>query len=253
MPNVLFVGQDKGGVGKSTLVRGIAEAVRDVPILEIDKSHRLLEFDTVRTKREPRQVTFFPMRADREAIDASGGLAARAEFDAVIRAIENARVPTVVDVGANTAGVLFAVLADLADDLKSLDIKLGVLVVVTAHPAAIGEAIALRTAAEAWSEAIFVVENRLDGAVPPQELTRIVGDAPLSVFEKMVMEPEAVEIIQARGLRDIPKLDRVQINARFGVAKGARIRNDLARFREGVIEAVAPAAIWLTGEQTHAG
>jgi hypothetical protein len=248
MSRILFVAQDKGGVGKSTLVRGVAEAIRDVPILEIDKSRRLLEFDAARSKKEPRQVTFFPMRAEREAIIAVGDVATRAEFDEVIRAIENARAPTLVDVGANTAGVLFAVVAELAPDLKALGVQLGVLIVVTAHPAAISEAITMRGAAQQWSDALFVVENRLDGPVPPSELARVVGEAPHSVFEKMVMEPEVVEILQARGLRHIPNVDRVQMNARYGIAKGARIRNDLARFREGAIEAVAAASIWLAGE-----
>jgi hypothetical protein len=248
MPNILFVGQDKGGVGKSTLVRAVAEAIQDIPILEIDNSHRLIEFDKGRPKKEARQVTFFHMRADREAIDATGGEASREEFDDVTKAIERARVPTVVDVGANTAGSLFKLMRLLAPDMKAAGIKFGVLIVVTSDPSAIGEAIALRNIAESWSDALFVVENRVDGVVPPAELARVADGAEVSAFAKMVMDSKAVEILQARGLKDIPNLDRVKINAEHGVARGVRIRKDLARFREGAIEAVANAAIWLAGE-----
>ena len=248
MPKVLFVGQDKGGVGKSTLVRAVAEVIQDIPILEIDNSHRLIEFDRGRPKKEPRQVTYFPMRADREAIDSSGGEAARAEFDEVLKAIETARVPTVVDVGANTATALFSVLRELAPDMKEAGIMLGIMIIVTSDPSAIGEAIALRKTVAPWHDALFIVENRVGRPVPPDELARVADGAAVSEFAKVVMDPIAVEILQARGLKDIPNLDRVQLNARHGIARGVRIRNDLDRFREAAIEAVSEAARWLAGE-----
>ena len=73
MVRILLVGQDKGGVGKSTAVRALAEAVPHVDIIEFDISHRLVEFDAGKPKSARRQVQFFPMRADRKSIEQSGG------------------------------------------------------------------------------------------------------------------------------------------------------------------------------------
>jgi hypothetical protein len=101
MPRILFSCQEKGGVGKSTIVRAIAEAVEDVSIIEIDASHRLLELED--------RVRFFQMRADREAIERTGGRAARAEFDAVLEVLSETTAPLLVDVGANTSVSLFTI------------------------------------------------------------------------------------------------------------------------------------------------
>jgi len=245
---ILFVGQDKGGVGKSTLVRGVAEAIPEVPILEIDSAHRLIEFDRGRGAGRPRQVTHFEMRATRAEIEKSGGKAARREFDAVVRAVEGAEAPTVVDIGANTCGSLFELLAEIAPDLKEAGIALGVLTVVTAEAPAITEALKMSESARAWADVRFVVENRLKGAVPPDKLAKIAGGAPISVFEEIAMEAEAVEFLEARGLRDIPHVDRAQLNSRYGISQGTRIRRDLTNFRVSAMEAVRDAAVWLAGE-----
>ena len=74
MPRVLLVAQETGGVGKSTVTRGLAEAVPDAPILEIESVHRLTEFKAATAANEPGSVQHFLMRASREAIDASGGM-----------------------------------------------------------------------------------------------------------------------------------------------------------------------------------
>ena len=71
MTRVLLVGQDKGGSGKSTAVRALAEAIPGVDIIEIDIGHRLIEFDAGKAKSDRRQVRFFPMRADRKEIEES--------------------------------------------------------------------------------------------------------------------------------------------------------------------------------------
>ncbi len=249
MTKILLIGQDKGGVGKSTLVRAIAEAIPDVPILEIDSSHRLIEFDKARKRGEPMQVTHFEMRANHDAIEKTGGRAARKEFDEVIKAFTAARKPTLVDVGANTCGNLFALLTKIAPDLKEdAGVEIGVLTVVTADPAAITAAIEMSASAKAWAAARFVVENRRDGAVAANELAEIAGSAPVAVLEEANMEPEAIEFLQARGLRDIPNLDRAQVNARYGISQGSRIRHDLTEFRAATMRAVEEAAIWLAGE-----
>ena len=45
MTRILLVAQEVGGVGKSTVVRGVAEAVPDAPVLEIESTPRILEYD----------------------------------------------------------------------------------------------------------------------------------------------------------------------------------------------------------------
>ena len=94
MTRVLGIAQDKGGVGKTVISRGLAEVVPGAPLFEIDSSPRMIELG--------KRVRFFQMRADREAIELTGGAASRAEFDQVIDAIASATLPTVVDIGANT-------------------------------------------------------------------------------------------------------------------------------------------------------
>jgi hypothetical protein len=91
--SVLRIGQDKGGVGKTLVSRGLAEVVPGAPLFEIDSSPRMIELG--------KRVRFFQMRADREAIELTGGAASRAEFDQVIDAIASATLP-LVDIGANT-------------------------------------------------------------------------------------------------------------------------------------------------------
>ena len=80
MSRILLIAQEKGGVGKTVFARALAEAVEGAPVIEIDASHRMRELGN--------RVQFFKMRADRETIEKTGGKASRAEFDAVLSAIE---------------------------------------------------------------------------------------------------------------------------------------------------------------------
>jgi hypothetical protein len=50
MPRILLVAQETGDVGKSTLTRGVAEAVPDAPIIELESTQRILEYDHGKTK-----------------------------------------------------------------------------------------------------------------------------------------------------------------------------------------------------------
>jgi hypothetical protein len=244
---ILLVGQDKGGVGKSTAVRALAEAVPGARLIEIDSSHRLLEFDIGEPTPERRRVSYFPMRADREAIERTGGKAARAEFDEVISAFERTTDPTIVDVGANTSSSLFTLLAGLAPDLNAAGLQLGVLVVATAEPAAIAEAARLVDLARPWAAALFVLENQMRGAVDPRRLNDVAQNGLVSSFSEQAMEAVAVDILQGRGLRDIPNLEPAQLNKTYGVALGSRIRRDLTRFRLEAMEAVRAPANWVVG------
>jgi hypothetical protein len=247
LTRILLVAQDKGGAGKSTAVRALVEAIPQVGLIEIDISPRLLEFDIGKPKSSLRQAQFFPMRADPASIERTGGRAARAEFDSVIEAFRSARTPAVVDIGANTSASLLAVLADLAPDLKDAGAEFGVLVVVTAEPGALAEAPRLISLATPWAQALFLLENRMRGVIDAKAIAAIAQNATVSSFEGQVMEAVAVEILQARGLRDIPNIDGAALNKAHGLALGARIRRDLNRFRVEAMESVRGPANWLVG------
>lgn len=247
MTRILLVGQDKGGTGKSTAVRALAEAIPDVDLIEIDISQRLIEFDAGKSKTAQRQVRFFPMRADRDAIEKSGGRAARAEFDAVINALEKTAAPTVVDIGANTSASLFKLLDELAPQLKEGGIELGVLIVVTAEAGALSEAPKLIKLAKPWADAMFLLENRMRGVVDAKQLATIADGANITAFDEQIMETKAVEILQDRGMRDFPNIDPASLTKIHGLALGARVRRDLNRFRAEAMESVHAAANWLVG------
>lgn len=236
---ILLVAQDKGGVGKSLLTRALAEAVPAAPIIEIDASRRLIELED--------RVSFFPMRAAREEIERTGGRAARAEFDPVVNAMIETDSPTVVDVGANTSASLLALLNDLAEDVKDAGVELGVLVVITSEPGALAEAPRLMRLAKPIADARFLVENRVRGPVDQKHLVRLADGASVSHLAEHVLEERAVELLQAGGLASVSQLDAAKLSKLHGVALGARVRRDLARFRLEAMEAVRPAAEWLVG------
>lgn len=239
MARILLVTQEKGGVGKSLISRALAEAVPEAPVIEVDASRRLVELEE--------RVTFFPMRADRAAIEKSGGRAARAEFDGLITAMTQASLPTVVDVGANTSASLLALLADLAPDLKEAAVEIGIVVIATAEAGALAEAPRLMQIAKPFASARFLIENRVRGEVDGKALGKIADGAALTMLAEHVMEEQAVALYQAGGLASIPKLDAGKLNDRHGLALGSRIRRDLTRFRLEAMEAVRPAAEWLVG------
>jgi Mg-chelatase subunit ChlI len=45
MPRIVLVAQDKGGAGKTLLVRGLAECLPSARLIEIEADHRLVELD----------------------------------------------------------------------------------------------------------------------------------------------------------------------------------------------------------------
>jgi hypothetical protein len=240
MTRVLGIVQDKGGVGKTVICRGLAEVVPGAPVIEIDSSPRLLELG--------KRVTFFQTRADREAIELSGGGASRAEFDQVIDAIASATLPTVIDVGANTGVSLLTVIAGLREDFAAAGIEFGVLAVTTAEPGALAEVPKLLSVAAQWAAARFVIENRVQGEVDPKMLLKIAAGATVTCLMNQVMDEKAAAILQAGGLASVAKLDAKALNDKFGVAQGSRIRRDLTRVRLEVMQAVRPAAEWLVAK-----
>lgn len=238
MPRILLVAQEKGGVGKTVFARALAEAVDGAPIIEIDASHRMLELGD--------RVKFFKMRADREAIERTGGKAARAEFDAVIEALASAKVSTIVDVGANTSTTFFQVLSEVAPQLNS-GAEFGVAIVVTNEPGALAEAPKLLSLAKPWSMKRFLIENRLHGAIDPSWLKKAGDGATVTSFEQQTLEEGADEYLQAGGLAGIGKLDPEKLRQSHGIGSALRIRKDLERFRLEAMQAVRPAAEWLVG------
>lgn len=236
---VLFI-QEKGGVGKSILARGVIECIPDSRILEIDSSHRLLEYGD--------RVLYFPMRTSRREIERTGGRAARAEFDAVIDAIGSLTGSAVADVGANTGAAILTALADVAPMFSDLGIEIAVVVVTTAEPGALAEVPTLLSLAQPWAAKTWVVENRMRGAVEPKVLEKVAGRTPILSLDELALDDEAASILQGGGLASVPKLDIEKLKERYGVARAVRIRRDLTHFRLTAMKAVEPIAQWAVGE-----
>ena len=237
MTKVLLVGQDKGGVGKTLISRGLAEVIPAAPLIEVDSSQRMLELG--------KRVKFFHTRADRETIERTGGAAARAEFDSVIDAIASATLPTVVDIGANTAASLLPMIADLSRDFAAAGVEFGILVVTTAEPGALAWVPKLLAIAEPFAATRFVIENRVEGEIDPKMLMKIATGATVTCLMNQVMDEQAALILQAGGLASVAKLDDKALHTKFGIARGSRIRRDLTRVRLDVMQSVRLVAEWL--------
>jgi hypothetical protein len=237
MTKVLLVTQEKGGVGKTVISRALAEVIPAAPLIEVDSNQRMLELG--------KRVKFFQTRADREAIERTGGAAARAEFDPVIDAIASATLPTVVDIGANTGASLLTVIADLTEDFAAAGIEFGVLVVATAEPGALAWVPKLLAIAEPFAATRFVIENRVEGEIDPKMLQKISAGATVTCLTNQVMDEQAALILQAGGLASIAKLDDKALYTKFGIARGSRIRRDLTRVRLDVMLSVRLVAEWL--------
>jgi len=239
MPRIIVIAQEKGGVGKTVFARALAEAVEGAPVIEIDASSRMRELDG--------RVTFFKMRADRDAIERTGGKAARSEFDPVLNALASTTMSTIVDVGANTSVSLFEVLAEAAPVLRADGIQFGVCVVATNEPGALAEAPRLMTMSKEWAGTRFLIENRLHGPISETLLKKVADGATVSSFEHQALEQGADEYLQAGGLASIGRIDPAKLRTAHGIGAGLRIRKDLERFRLEAMQAVRPAAEWLVG------
>lgn len=236
---ILMIGQDVGGVGKTTELRALAEALVDAPIIEVESTPRIREYDHGR-------VTYFPVRADRAAIESTGGQAARAEFDGLINYLISARSPQIVDIGANTAGSLFESFdEELAHAFCSAGIELAVLIVLTADPAALAVGSKLLATSRRWAAMQFIVENRMRGNIDPELLKRVVDGQSVTTLAKWSLEPQTISFLQATGLRAIPSLTAADFAAEHGFNQSRRMVADLKAFRLAAMESVLPAARWL--------
>ncbi|MGU3662251.1 hypothetical protein [Methylobacterium fujisawaense] len=242
MPRVLLIGQDKGGSGKSLIVRAAAECLPAARLVEIETSSRLVELDDRRD--------FFPVRADRREIDRTGGQAARAEFDGPLNVIAAAQGPLIVDVGANTAASLLPLIAASATRFARRNVVFALLVVVTAEPGALANAPVLLNLGRRFAAAQFVVENQVENPVDAKVLKALGKDVVLSRLEKLSLDERANELLQKGGLSFIGNdLDRAEdaLAQRYGFSEAGRVIADLTHFRVSAMEAVAPAARWLEG------
>ena len=239
MRRILVVAQETGGIGKSTCVRGLAEAVPDAAIVEVESTHRLLDLDG--------RVDYFRVRADREEVEASGGEAAQAEFDAVGDHLVAGNLPTIVDIGANASHSLLTHIGHIARAFKNRDCEIGVLVVVANEPGAIADAARLVELVGQWCTKLFVMENQLRGTVDPVAMNRLAESATRLVLARHVFSKEAQDLLQSLGLASITRLDDDALEAEHGPSKAMRIKHQLESFRLDVMKAVRAPAEWLIG------
>jgi len=248
MARVLLVGQETGAVGKSTIVRGLAEAVEEAAIIELESVHRLLEFKQTAKANVKGSVRWLEMRASRKEIDDSAGLAALSELDAVINTLYEVSVPTIVDIGANTSASLFgAMRPEVIADLHKRKTELGVVLVVAEESGSLADAAKLLHAAKDWAGARFVVANDIRGPVDRDTLAKVAGDAKVTELRKFGFEAATSTLLQASALRGIRNIDRDALMLEKTPAVANRMIRDLNAFRLAVMEAVKPAALWLVG------
>lgn len=248
MANLVIVGQETGGIGKSTIVRGLAEAVTEASLLELESTHRLEEFKRVKAANEPGTVRYYEMRADRAKVEATGGRAAREELDELINALYEIKVPTILDLGANLSSSLFGVMPDIIDGLHDNGIGVGVVIVTAAEAGALADASKLLHAAKGWASARFVVANELRGAIEADLLKKAVRDAKVSTLRQFVFDDATRGVLCACALRGVPRLDRAALVAEYKPALANRIMKDLTAFRLAVMMAMKPAAEFLIGD-----
>ncbi|BAU94219.1 MULTISPECIES: hypothetical protein [Methylorubrum] len=241
MPRILLVAQDKGGSGKTVLVRALAECLPSAHLIEIEANRRLVELED--------RVSFFPVRAERGEINRTGGAAARAEFDGPLNAIAAAQGPVIVDVGANTAGSLLPLIGEAQARYARRGVEFGLLVVLTSEPGALANAPVLLDLAKPFTAARFAVENQIEGPVDPKAL-KAFKDVTLTRLEKLSLDERANDLLQKGGLRFIGEdltAAEDSLTDRFGFAEAGRIVEDLTRFRAKAMQAAGPAARWLEG------
>lgn len=241
MPRILLVAQDKGGSGKTVLVRALAECLPSARLIEIEANRRLIELED--------RVSFFPVRAERGEINRTGGAAARAEFDGPLNAIAAAQGPVIVDVGANTAGSLLPLIGEAQARYARRGVEFGLLVVLTSEPGALANAPVLLDLAKPFTAARFAVENQVEGPVDAKAL-KAFKDVTLSRLEKLSLDERANDLLQKGGLHFIGEdltAAEDSLTERFGFAEAGRIVEDLTRFRAKAMQAAGPAARWLEG------
>lgn len=243
---LLFVVQETGGVGKSTVARALAEAVENAPVYEIESSARLLELGD--------RVQHFPIRADAAELMKSGGEAAMVEFNPAINALVRETRPAIVDIGANGAAPFLAAVGRAAGLFARRGRGLGLLVVAAAPESAYDSLEVLTALAQPWAARQFVVANEYRDTV---DLTRVRQIAPLASVSRLPRFSFAAgvrPVVDPLGLALIPQLDEEALAERLRDKRGApdyalaaTTVGVLAEFRLEAMRAVREAAEWLIG------
>ena len=247
MRRVLLVGQDKGGSGKSLVVRALAESVVTARIVELEDEKRLIELDD--------RIDFFPVRADRSEIDRTSGAAARSEYDAVLDLIARKPAegapspePLIVDIGANASRSFLPEIASRAAQYGRIGVEFAMLTVITAEPGAASSAPVVLDLARPFANPLFAIENQIEGAVDAKVMKALGKDVILSRLPHLTLDPKANGLLQKGGLRFIAeRLGGAEDNLseRFGFAAAGRMIQDLTAFRAKAMQAVAAMAEWL--------
>ena len=250
MPRVIMVAQETGGVGKTTVTRGLAEAVEEAAIMELESAHRLTEFPTATDTATPGAVRWFEISASREQIEASGGMAAREELDPILNALCEVAPPTIVDIGANKAASFFDTLPTMMPLLVERGIEFGVMVIATADASSLADASKLLHRSKGWAKAQFAVANEVRGPIDPDLLRKTLGKATTTTLRRFDLAPSARSLLEAAALRGIRAIDRDALMREQKPAAAFRTIRDLEAFREAVMLAVRPAAEWLIDAQS---
>ena len=243
---IVFVVQETGGVGKSTISRALAEAVVDVPVYEIESSHRLLELGD--------RVRHFPIRASSPEKYRTGGEASLVEFNPAINALLRESAPAIVDVGANGAEALLSAVGRVAPAFARRGKELGIVAVAAAPDSALESVEALFAMSKAWATIRFVVANEYRGEVDKSRLNGIAAGATITSLPRFGFAKGIVAAIEPLGLAGIPSIDDEELARRLPDEQGqpdealaAMALETLAEFRLAAMQAVRSAAEWLVG------
>lgn len=247
MRRVLMMGQDKGGSGKSLVVRALAESVVTARIVELEDEKRLVELED--------RVDFFPVRAERREIDRTSGAAARSEYDAVLDLMARKPAPCattpeqlIVDIGANASRSFLPEVASRAASYGRIGVEFAMLTVVTAEPGAASSAPVVLDLARPFAKPLFAIENQIEGPVDPKILKALGKGVVLSRLPRLTLDPKANSLLQRGGLRFIAeRLGEAEdsLSETYGFAAAGRMIQDLTAFRAQAMLAVAPMAEWL--------
>ena len=247
MRRVLLAGQDKGGSGKSLVVRATAESVVAAWIIELEDEKRLIELED--------RVDFFPVRAERSEIDRTSGAAARSEYDAVLdrmarKPAAGATTPEllIVDIGANASRSFLPEIASRAARFSRIGVEFAMLTVITAEPGAASSAPVVLSLARPFAKQLFAIENQVEGAVDAKILKALGKDVVVSRLPRLTLDPKANGLLQKGGLRFIAeRLGEAEdsLSETYGFAAAGRMIQDLTAFRAQAMQAVAPMAEWL--------
>lgn len=237
MSRIVLVGQEVGGVGKSTLIRSLATMIPDAAVVELESVPRLIDLGD--------RVVHFPVRADRAEIEATGGEAAQAEFDAIADHLIGETRPTLVDIGANASKAIFGHLQPLAKSFARAEREVALVTVVVNDAAAIAEAWQIRALAADWVVRTFIVENRLRGPVDPVDLEKLTEGTTVTSFRSHALATEAKKLLQSLGLAAASRLDEEALEREYGPSSALRILRQIASFRADAMDAVKHAAAWV--------